>query len=307
MLETVAMDKNSQPHQIKINPDFKVIAETDGVNIQIYNIIVRLCLRKLNLVELGRNYYDSSLARKYPHVRLELWPGYKTSLRQHEHQLLLCVEMTNKVLRDETAWDIIREVRDERGIKFELLGAIVMTIYNRKTYRIDDIKFNENPMTVEFEWQNQKVTLAHYYRTKYGLTISDLNQPILYSKPKRKDIRRGMSQSIALIPELCRMTGLKEGQRKNFQLMRTLSDQLHLNPTKRVEYIEGFRRKWEEKQIVQNVLAPAGLRLGRELVRLDGHTLPAETIRFYQSEAIMGFEAYDWTRRLNCKCRDMLY
>ena len=301
MLETVAVAGNNQPHQIKIKPDFKVIAETDDVNIQIYNIIVRQCLRDLNLEEMGRYYYDSSLAKKYPDVRLEIWPGYKTSLRQHERQLLLCVEMTNKVLRAETAWNIIRGARDEREIKNELLGAIVMTQYNKKTYRIDDIKFNESPMK-SFEMQKQKITLAQYYHEKYGLGISDMSQPILYSKPKRKEIRRGMAQSIALIPELCIMTGLKDSQRKNFQLMKILSDQLQLNPTKRVEQIEGFYKKLEEKHIIQKVLVPAGLQLGRELVRLDGHTLPAETIHFRQSEARMELTDYDWTRVLNCKC-----
>ena len=137
----------------------------------------------------------------------------------------------------------------------------------------------------------------------YGLTIRDMNQPILYSKPKRRDIRRGMAENIALIPELCVMTGSKDSQRQNFQLMRTLSDQLKLNPTQRVKQIQGFDSTLEQNQVIEKFLVPAGLQMGKELVRLDGHTLPTETIKFgNQREAKMELTDYDWTRALYCKC-----
>ena len=40
---------------------------------------------------------------------------------------------------------MIRGGNYEAEIKKKLLGAIVMTKYNKKTYRVDDIDFKANP------------------------------------------------------------------------------------------------------------------------------------------------------------------
>lgn len=42
-----------------------------------------------------------------PEYKLELWPGYITSIRQHEQQILMCAEITHKVMRNETILDIL--------------------------------------------------------------------------------------------------------------------------------------------------------------------------------------------------------
>ena len=40
---------------------------------------------------------------------LELWPGYSTSIRQHEMDILMCAEITHKVMRTETVLDLLRQ------------------------------------------------------------------------------------------------------------------------------------------------------------------------------------------------------
>lgn len=52
---------------------------------------------------------------------------------------------------------------------------------------------------------------------KYNKTIRDLNQPLLVSSSKLKDVRGGQKNNIILIPELCRATGLTEDMRSNFR------------------------------------------------------------------------------------------
>lgn len=42
-----------------------------------------------------------------PEYKLELWPGYVTSIRQHERDILMCAEITNKVMRLDTLLDIL--------------------------------------------------------------------------------------------------------------------------------------------------------------------------------------------------------
>lgn len=39
--------------------------------------------------------------------RMELWPGYQTSIRQHEKDILMCAEITHKVMRTQTLYEIL--------------------------------------------------------------------------------------------------------------------------------------------------------------------------------------------------------
>lgn len=41
--------------------------------------------------------------------KLELWPGYLTSIRQHETEILMCCEITHKVMRQDTILDLLTE------------------------------------------------------------------------------------------------------------------------------------------------------------------------------------------------------
>ena len=68
--------------------------------------------------------------------KLEVWPGYVTSIRQHEEKVLLCCEVSSKVLRTDTVLDQIQETFKRTGsntavfrgaVEKALLGCIVIT------------------------------------------------------------------------------------------------------------------------------------------------------------------------------------
>ena len=222
------------------------VSPGDVQYLQFYNIIVRSCLQLLEFEELGRHFYDRHAAVSMPHHRLELWPGYITTLRNYEHNLMLCVEVTHKVLRLDNCLSVISHYRRDRNqrqiVGDELIGSIVMTHYNRKTYRVDDIDWVKNPRS-SFEQKGKMVTLAEYYETKYQLRISDMDQPLLVSRPKKRDVHRGEDGPILLIPELCQLTGLSEAIRKNYQTMKELSTYLQQPPDRRVHNIENFMQR----------------------------------------------------------------
>jgi len=48
-------------------------------------------------------------------IPLEIWPGYQTSIRRHEAQVLLNVEICHKVLSRDTALDEILGCRNQMG------------------------------------------------------------------------------------------------------------------------------------------------------------------------------------------------
>ena len=81
----------------------------------------------------------------------------------------------------------------------ELVGTIVMTHYNRKTYRIYDVDWKSNPKcTFEHGKDKAAKSYAEYYTERYKQTIEDMKQPMLVSRPKKKDFHRGMKGPILL-------------------------------------------------------------------------------------------------------------
>lgn len=94
-------------------------------------------------------------------------------------------------------------------IKAALVGKIVMTLYNKKTYRIDDMDEEKDPTsTFLSKKEGRLITFVEYYKSRYDIEITDMRQKLLVSRPSRRDLNRGDSQPIYLIPELCGMTGL---------------------------------------------------------------------------------------------------
>lgn len=77
----------------------------------------------------------------HPHLtysicRLEVWPGYITSILQYENDVTLCADVNHKLLRMETAYDVIMRIREdaknknldvEKQVAKELVGSIVFT------------------------------------------------------------------------------------------------------------------------------------------------------------------------------------
>jgi aubergine-like protein len=101
----------------------------------------------------------------------------------------------------------------ENRVRIELEGQIVMTMYNKKTYRIDDIDFSQNPDSLFSLKNGQTISYRQYYTERYQVTIQASVQPLLVSRPSRRDINRGNTEPIFLIPELCGMTGLSDEQK----------------------------------------------------------------------------------------------
>jgi aubergine-like protein len=117
-----------------------------------------------------------------------LWPGYVTSIRQHEDEILLCCEISHKVLRQETLLDILRGHLHDDSSSFkerfakEVVGSVALTAYNNRTYRIDDVDWSKNASST-FPYNGRDISFIDYYREKYSISIRDAKQPLLISNP----------------------------------------------------------------------------------------------------------------------------
>lgn len=103
-----------------------------------------------------------------PSLRLDIWPGYITSIRQHEEDILVCAEISHKIMRNEKVYDIIRNIQTENRdfknkVEATLLGMTVLTRYNNKTYRIDEITYDTKPSDT-FKTKDQEISFIDYYQ-----------------------------------------------------------------------------------------------------------------------------------------------
>lgn len=120
-----------------VEVNIRLVAElgpTDVMYLQIFNIIVRKCLENMQLEEMGRNFYDRHQAIRIEAHHLELWPGYKTSMRNHEHDILLGVEITHKVLRLDNCLHVFHTHMDrpDGRVTFEFLNYFISEYFHFK-------------------------------------------------------------------------------------------------------------------------------------------------------------------------------
>lgn len=148
--------------------------------LRFYNTQMRRNLLHLGMQQIGRNYFDR---RPLGEVRnfyggIEVLQGVQTAINNHDGGLLLMVDNNCKFMRKQNARDVLLQLnRDARSnfpilAKKELVGSIVMSKTNNKTYKIDDINFGANP-TNTFTRGNEEISYIDYYKQQYGKEIRD--------------------------------------------------------------------------------------------------------------------------------------
>lgn len=278
---------NNEPYTIKL----RKVGVVDGTNemaFVIYNLINRKAMAGLRLQLIGRNFFDPGAKIAIRQFGLELFPGYLTSIRQHEQDVLMCTELVHKVMRIDTCYGLFEQCMNTRGpfqdnYKRLVIGTIVMTTYGQnKTYRVDDVDFGITPEST-FETKTGPISFMQYFLDKYNVKIRDPRQPMLVSRSKARDIRAGMPELVLLVPELSRITGLSDDMRKDFQLMRALAEHTRLAPDRRIQRLEMFNSRLQQCSESSEIFRFWKTELDRRLVEVQGRVLQPETIFFSQN------------------------
>uniref|UniRef100_A0A803TEA3 Piwi like RNA-mediated silencing 4 n=1 Tax=Anolis carolinensis TaxID=28377 RepID=A0A803TEA3_ANOCA len=215
------------------------LQSSSPVSIQFLNVTFKKVLKKLSMHQIGQNFYSPSDPVEIPQHKLTLWPGFAVSVGQYENRVMVCADVSHKVLRNESVLEFMTSLyqnvdraRFPEMCEKELVGLIVLTRYNNKTYRIDDIEWSVKA-TDSFEKRDgTQITYEQYYKQQYDLVLTDLNQPMLVSELKKgRNIDK--PRVVHLVPELCYMTGLSSRAKSNFHLMKDLAQEMHLSPETR--------------------------------------------------------------------------
>lgn len=167
--ETVLISKSREGVEYKLTVRFtKEVAPEDMEFSQILNLILRRAMDGLKLKLINRNFYDPAESEKLRDFPIQLWPGYDTSIRQHEYDILVNADVATKVMRTDTVYNLLEESK-RAGNSFKetfqqkVLGITVLTDYNNETYRIDDVDFEKTPLST-FKKGEEDVSFVNYYR-----------------------------------------------------------------------------------------------------------------------------------------------
>ncbi|KAB5567837.1 hypothetical protein PHYPO_G00237430 [Pangasianodon hypophthalmus] len=243
------------------------------VCLQFYNIIFRRILKILNMQQIGRHYYN---------------PEDPLNIPQHSETVLDFMAS-------------LRQCGDQRFVELctkELVGVIVLTKYNNKTYRIDDIAWDHTPNNT-FKKGDTDISFKEYYKKQYGLQITDGNQVLLVSHVRRMGPSGAPPPGPALlIPEFCYLTGLTDKMRNDFNIMKDLSTHTRLTPEQRENRLNRFISNMSKNASAQTALSTWGLSFENKLLNVTGRVLPAERIL----QGARAFEynpwAADWSKEM---------
>uniref|UniRef100_A0A9R1SGA4 Piwi-like protein 1 n=2 Tax=Cyprinus carpio TaxID=7962 RepID=A0A9R1SGA4_CYPCA len=239
--ETVLCSETRNGEKVEITVTLtNELPPSSPVCLQFYNILFRRILRILNMQQIGRHYYNPDDPFNIPQHRLTIWPGFVTTILQYESSIMLCTDVSHKVLRSETVLDFMYSLRHQCGDQRfpeactkELVGLIILTKYNNKTYRIDDIAWDHTPNNT-FKKGDTEISFKNYFKTQYGLDITDGNQVLLVSHVKRLGPSgRPPPGPAMLVPEFCYLTGLTDKMRADFNIMKDLASHTRLSPEQR--------------------------------------------------------------------------
>jgi aubergine len=202
--DLVSRTREGEDFMIKLKSTGVQISLSDGMGLMVLNIMLRRAMEGLNLQEVQRNLYDPNNAIDLRDWKLQLWPGYITSIRQHEQNVLLCCEISHKVMRLETCLDVLRNLSNQGGnyresFEREVVNTVVLTGYNNRTYSIAGVNWDMSPAS-RFTTRDGETSFIDYYRTRYQLTIREARQPLLLARLSARDIRGGREQQALLVP-----------------------------------------------------------------------------------------------------------
>ncbi|XP_032595502.1 protein argonaute-3 isoform X2 [Drosophila grimshawi] len=255
-------------------------------------------MKTLNFVKFDRKHFDPSCPKMIPTAKLEVWPGYVTAVDEYDGGLMLCCDVSHRLLCQKTVLDMLIEIYQYNKSNYQdmakkhLIGSIVITRYNNRTYRIDDICFSDNPHSV-FETRAGSYSYVEYYKNHHNINIRDGKQPLLISFKKSRGNENSEAESIqfCLIPELCNLTGLHDEIRSDKKLMREIATFTRVSPNQRMLALDKYFRNINENAAAKEILKNWGISLIKIQDQIVGRHIDPEQIYFAKRNISAGQRA----------------
>ncbi|XP_077008857.1 piwi-like protein 2 isoform X4 [Tamandua tetradactyla] len=283
----------------------KILEPCSDLCIPFYNVVFRRVMKLLDMKLVGRNFYDPTSAMVLQQHRLQIWPGYAVSIRRTDGGLFLLADVSHKVIRNDSVLDVMHAIYQQNKENFQdectklLVGSIVITRYNNRTYRIDDVDWNKTPKDSFTMSDGKEITFLEYYSKNYGITIKEEDQPLLIHRPCERQNNQGrlLKGEILLLPELSFMTGIPEKMKKDFRAMKDLTQQINLSPKQHHNALECLLQRISKNEIASNEMTRWGLCLQKDIHKIEGRVLPMERINLRNTSFITSQEL-NWSKEV---------
>ncbi|ERL89822.1 hypothetical protein D910_07182 [Dendroctonus ponderosae] len=279
--------------------------------LHLYNVLFKRIMHLLLYVQIGHNYFDPQHRELIPQRKLEVYPGFVVAVDELEDGLMLCLDTQHRVLRTENAYELLNELKcvsspahfKEAALR-NLLGSLVLTKYNNKSYIIDDILWDMTPRDTFPTSDGREISFMEYYKMMYKITIADPSQPLLLHRRrlKKNTPPELEGRMVCLIPELCTLTGLTDAMRNDFRVMKDVALHTRVTPQQRALALRTYLRNVRSNERVQQILGDWGLRLADDNLPLSGRQLEMEQIVFGSQQMRPAGAGADWGRTMtNCE------
>ncbi|XP_034084284.1 piwi-like protein 2 [Gymnodraco acuticeps] len=287
----------------------KILPPNSDLCIPFYNVVLRRVMKIVGLKLVGRNHYDPESAVVLGKHRLQVWPGYSTAIKRTDGGMYLNVDVSHKVLRNDSVLNVMNVMYQDCTEYFqdectkELIGNIVITRYNNRTYRIDSIEWDKSPKDTFTLMDGTQTTFVEYYSKNYGITIKEMDQPLLMHRPKERAKPGGkqiITGEILLVPELSFMTGIPDKMRKDFRAMKDLTMHINVSGEQHTHAIKQLLKNISTNPESQKELSRWGLDLDSNIILAQARVLPMETICLQSNSFTCGSDV-SWSREI---CRD---
>ncbi|XP_055355756.1 piwi-like protein 1 isoform X2 [Paramacrobiotus metropolitanus] len=315
-----AVEFNQQQFTVRVFRTANLDADNPQVLVILNSQLNRFQEDDLKMVRIQDSCFDPAgrLVPQGYEQRLELWPGFETSIGIFEqNKVLMSVDQRFRIIRNENActalrmaYDVAKRTKSADGpeaVNKEaakvIIGEMVETVYNHMVYRVQAVEWNKNPgMTFEARvrvgenWEIKKISFGQYFHQRYNVRITDTHQPLLVVRPANRALRRKGTEQILLVPELCRLTGYTDQMRADINMMRAVSRHTKLDPARRKDATEKFIRKITGNDNIQKELNYWDVQYGKELMKFCGRCLPPQ--KLFQSGKEFSYDALkaDWSQ-----------
>ncbi|KAM7028575.1 piwi-like protein 2 [Acridotheres tristis] len=302
---SLKVQRKCSGEEITINIQMtKTLEPSSDLCIPFYNVVFRRVMKILNMSLVGRHFFEPAQATTLQKYSLHIWPGYAVSIRKKDRGLFLMVDAIHKIIRSESILSVMQTIHSQNQRTFQeecikqLVGCVVMTRYNNRTYRVDDIDWDKTPKDTFTLASGQEITFVEYYSKTYGITIRELDQPLLVHKPKEKQMLKGKQQleMVLLVPELTFLTGLSD-LRKNSRTLKEVMWEMVQSPQQHYQRLTSLLCRIRDTPEASQELERWGLCLDTDIYRTQGHILPVERINL-RHRSFLPAEDLSWHREV---------
>ena len=232
---------------INLNSDYKILLQP--IHKMLFELMINQVMKNNPSVETVRKIFVKKdknsmieLVSGRTNTKIEFYPGFTTSINLTKENIFLTVGLRNRYLNTKNCWELMKELNNQEKIIEKFEGQSVKAVYSKqRNYKVARVNFEKHCLNTTLYYLKNRddssseelINLVTYYKLAHNLTIQEPKQYLF--EVDNKD-----GETIYLIPELCKLSGLDDVVVKDREFMQGLALHTKFEPTQRVKKTNEF-------------------------------------------------------------------